>query len=322
MSIEVIKPGLLTTIQDQGRQGYYHLGIPPSGAMDQISFKSANLLLGNDENAAVLECALMGPELRFKQDTYIAITGARMQPKIGGVDQPLNQVLAVKAGQILSFGFALAGARAYIAVAGGIDVPVVLGSRSTYVLGALGGIEGRPIRAVDELPIGQTTNTPVVGKSIPEALCIPLKKQYDLRMMPGIYDHRVEPESMQQFMSEAWTVGSEADRIGYRLKGGTPLTFKPRTPPFGAGDDPSNIVDACYPIGSIQVPSGQEPIILHRDAVSGGGYMMVGAVIGADMDLIGQMPPNTKVNFVEVTLEEALAARQERHDWLEKLRQL
>lgn len=322
MSIEVIKPGLLTTIQDQGRQGYYHLGIPPSGAMDQISFTAANILLSNDENAAVLECALMGPELKFNQDTHIAITGARMQPKIDGVEQPLNQVLAIKAGQTLSFGFAMAGARAYVGVAGGIDVPIALGSRSTYVLGALGGLEGRPLRAGDVLPIGRPIAQAVLGKSLPEALSIPLKKQYDLRMIRGLYDHRVEPESMQQFMTEAWTVGSEADRIGYRLKGGTPLAFKPRTPPFGAGDDPSNIVDACYPIGSIQVPSGQEPIILHRDAVSGGGYMMVGAVISADMDLIGQMPPNTKVNFVEVTLEEALAARHARQDWLEKLRQI
>ncbi|TDR31853.1 biotin-dependent carboxyltransferase family protein [Hydromonas duriensis] len=322
MSIEVIKPGLMTTIQDQGRQGHYHLGIPPSGAMDQISFRAANALLGNDDNAAVLECALMGPELRFQHDMCVAITGAQMQPKIDGVEQSLNQVLLIKKGQVLSFGFALAGARAYIAFAGGIDVPLALGSRSTYVLGALGGVEGRPLRAGDVLSIGEPNVQPVLDKQLPEILRTPLKKQYSLRVMLGIYSHRVKSESLQQFLSETWMVSSEADRIGYRLKGGSPLEFKPRTPPFGAGDDPSNIVDACYPIGSIQVPSGQEPIILHRDAVSGGGYMMVGAVISADMDLVGQMPPNTKVNFVEVTLEEALKARQARHECLRQIQKL
>ena len=128
------------------------------------------------------------------------------------------------------------------------------------------------------------------------------------------------PESVAGFLSEQWTVASEADRIGYRLKGGTPLDFVPRTPPFGAGDDPSNIVDACYPVGSIQVPSGQEPIVLHRDAVSGGGYMMIGTVISADMDRIGQLPPNAKVRFVEVSLDEALVARAEREQWLDEIR--
>ncbi|MGA9745909.1 MAG: allophanate hydrolase, partial [Nocardioides sp.] len=136
-----------------------------------------------------------------------------------------------------------------------------------------------------------------------------------------LYDQRVEKDSMAKFLSETWKVSSESDRIGYRFKGGTPLDFVPRTPPFGAGDDPSNIVDACYPIGSVQVPSGQEPIVLHRDAVSGGGYMMIGTVISADMDAFGQMPPNASVRFVEVSLEQALQARAERRKRLEAIRE-
>lgn len=149
---------------------------------------------------------------------------------------------------------------------------------------------------------------------------MPLGKQYELRMVPGLYDYRVQPQSMQTFLSETWLVASEADRIGYRLKGGTPLDFVPREPPFGAGDDPSNIVDACYPIGSIQVPSGQQPIVLHRDAVSGGGYAMIGTVISADMDRIAQMQPGNKARFVAVDMTVALAARAKYQARINQLR--
>ena len=140
--------------------------------------------------------------------------------------------------------------------------------------------------------------------------------------MPGLYAHRLIPASEARFYAEDWTVASEADRIGYRMKGGTPLSFIEREPPFGAGDDPSNIVDACYPIGSIQIPSGSEPIILHRDAVSGGGYAMIGTVISADMDTVGQIQPHQKVRFLKVTLEEALAARAHYQKALDQLRQM
>jgi biotin-dependent carboxylase-like uncharacterized protein len=321
MAIEVKKPGLATTVQDHGRQGNYHLGIPPAGAMDQVSFRSANLLLGNDETAAVLECALMGPELTFTEDTHVAVTGARMQPKVDGEDRPMDTVLEIRAGQTLSLGFAGAGARGYVAVSGGIDVPEALGSRSTYALGSLGGLEGRPLQAGDVLNVGPSSHAAEPGRELAEEFRVPLGKEREIRMVLGLYDERVTPDSMRAFLSETWQVSSESDRIGYRFKGGSPLDFVPRTPPFGAGDDPSNIVDACYPIGSIQVPSGQEPIVLHRDAVSGGGYMMVGTVISADMDAFGQMPPNTKVRFVDVSLEQALEARAERSRRLERIRE-
>lgn len=319
MPVEVTKPGLVTSVQDGGRSGYYHLGIPPSGAMDQLSFRAANLLVGNPETAAALECALMGPELVFTEAAHICVTGAEMAAKVDGEPRPTNTVLAIEAGQRVSFGFAAKGARAYIAVAGGIDVPEQLGSRSTYALGSLGGFAGRPLQAGDVVPIGDARGA-TVGAELPAGLRVPLAKEYELRMVPGLYDYRVEPGSMQTFLSEAWRVSSESDRIGYRLNGGTALEFIPRTPPFGAGDDPSNIVDACYPIGSIQVPSGQQPIVLHRDAVSGGGYMMVGTVISADLDLIGQMPPHTSVRFVQVSIDEALQARADRSDRLRRIR--
>lgn len=316
MAIELIKPGLATTVQDAGRPGYYHLGIPLSGAMDQESYHQANWLVGNPDGSAVLECTLMAPELCFHADAVLAITGAQTTPKLNGVEVPRNTSFAVKCGDRLSFDFFKLGARLYIAVAGGIDVPLVLGSRSTYGLGAFGGLHGRKLQAGDVLPVGQPITKPLIGKTLPDTLRLPLCKEVQLRVLPGLYFHRLQDESVQSFFADTWRVAPEADRIGYRYKGGTALKFHERIPPFGAGSDPSNIVDAGYPYGSIQVPAGLEPIILHRDAVSGGGYAMLGTVISADMDLIAQMQPNHNAHFVRVDMAQALAARAERRQRL------
>ncbi len=253
---------------------------------------------------------MLGPELAFSTDALVAVCGAHMTPKLDGVDMHLDTAFAVKAGQVLRFDFPKAGARAYLAVAGGIDVPLVLGSRSTYALGTLGGFQGRRLVAGDELPVGVASGKSRPGASLPMALRQSLGGEITLRVVPGLYYERLSEAAKVSFFAEPWTVGSEADRIGYRFKGGSALSFQPREQPFGAGSDPSNIVDSCYPIGSIQVPAGLEPIVLHRDAVSGGGYAMIGTVISADLDLIGQMQPNQKARFVAVTLEEALEARR------------
>ena len=320
MTIKVIHPGLATTIQDLGRPGYYHLGIPVSGAMDRLALRSANLLVGNDEGAACLEAVFMGPQLEFTRDALVAITGAELPPKIDGEPRPTWTSFAVKAGETLTFDFLRAGARAYIAVAGGIDVPVVLGSRSTYAIGALGGIDGRAIQAGDELPVGAASAVKP-GKSVPEDLRRGAGTSVELRVVPGLYWHRITEESQANFFADAWKVAPEADRMGYRFRSGRPMSFVEREQPFGAGSDPSNITDACYPYGSIQVPGGTEPIVLHRDAVSGGGYFMVGTVISADMDLIGQLQPNVPTRFVEIDMAGALAARHERAAIIEKIRQ-
>jgi biotin-dependent carboxylase-like uncharacterized protein len=319
--LEVKAPGLATTVQDLGRPGYYHLGIPLSGAMDRLALVAANLLVGNDPNAAGLEAVFMGPEIVFSEPATVAVCGADLPPKLDGEPQPTWTSFAVKAGQTLSFDYLKKGARAYIAVTGGIDVPVRLGSRSTYALGGLGGHEGRPLQAGDVLKLGQG-RAAAAGRSVPETLRRgPTGSPVELRMLPGLYWHRITESSGRQYFADTWKVANEADRIGYRFKGGKPLDFVPREQPFGAGSDPSNIVDACYPYGSIQVPGGTEPIVLHRDAVSGGGYMMVGTVISADMDLIGQLQPNTPVKFVEVDMKQALDARHERAATLDQIRQ-
>jgi biotin-dependent carboxylase-like uncharacterized protein len=319
MAIKVIQPGLATTVQDLGRPGYYHIGIPLSGGMDRFALRAANMLVGNREGAAVLEAVFMGPELEFADNATVAVTGAALPPKVDGEARPTWTSFKVKKGQTLSFDFLKGGARAYIAVSGGIDVPVVLGSRSTYALGALGGFKGRPLQAGDELPTGKGRGAKE-GRTVKEKLRRMPSSPAELRVMTGLYWHRITEAAGKHFFEDTWKVALEADRIGYRFKGGRALEFVPRKQPFGAGSDPSNIVDACYPYGSIQIPGGTEPIVLHRDAVSGGGYFMVGTVISADMDLIGQLQPHTPARFVPVTMAQALRARAQRSKLLEQIR--
>lgn len=308
MPIEVLQPGLSTTIQDQGRIGYYDVGIPPSGALDQYSLLAANLLVGNADDAAALECAYLGPQLRFTTTTVVAVTGAEIVPRINGEERPQWEAFPVAEGDVLDFGYLTAGARAYISVAGGIAVEPVLGSRSTYALGAMGGYQGRPLQEGDALPTPDETKG-IPGRSVPAHLRPSVGPEAEIRVVMGLYDHRLSAEGRRTFLETEWTLTPVADRIGFRYKGAE-LEFVEREQPFGAGSDPSNIVDAPYPIGSIQIPGGVEPIVLHRDAVSGGGYAMVATVISGDMDIVAQSAPKARTRFVEVDLDGALAARR------------
>jgi biotin-dependent carboxylase-like uncharacterized protein len=318
MPIEVRKPGLSTTVQDRGREGYYHVGVPPSGALDQFSLVAANRLVGNDDGAAVLECAYMGPELVFGEAAVVAATGAELEPRVDGEAQPPWTAFEVPAGATLTFGHLKGGARLYLAVAGGIDVPETLGSRSTYALGAMGGLDGRPLAEGDTLAVG-AANGARPGAAVPERLWPSFAMQLEIRVVMGLYDHLLTEDGRRTFEEATWTLTPVADRVGFRYKGPT-LEMLEREQPFGAGSDPSNIVDAPYPIGSIQVPGGVEPIVLHRDAVSGGGYAMIATVISADMDAVAQSAPGATTRFVPVDLETALAARRERNARLQEVR--
>lgn len=318
MPIEVRKPGLSTTIQDRGREGYYHVGVPPSGALDQFSLVAANRLVGNDDGAAVLECAYMGPELVFGEAAIVAATGAELEPRVDGEPQPRWTAFEVPAGATLTFGHLKGGARLYLAVAGGIDVPETLGSRSTYALGAMGGLEGRQLADGDTLAVGRA-NGARPGGSVPERLWPTFAMELEIRVVMGLYDHLLTADGRRTFEEATWTLTPVADRVGFRYKG-PKLEMLEREQPFGAGSDPSNIVDAPYPIGSIQVPGGVEPIVLHRDAVSGGGYAMIATVISADMDAVAQSAPGAATRFVPVDLEAALGARRERSARLQEVR--
>ncbi|WP_026544551.1 biotin-dependent carboxyltransferase family protein [Arthrobacter sp. 35/47] len=316
MAFNILEPGLATTVQDRGRPGYYNVGIPQGGAMDQLSAEMANSLVGNTGTEAVLECTYIGPKLVSDEDAVVAVTGAPVEVKINDVAQEQWTRLQLRAGDQLSFGMLSGGTRYYIAAQGGIDVPSVLGSRSTYTLGAMGGFNGRALQAGDAVPVG-AQHTPFDDVASPghfdEAERPTFDRDVTVRVLPGLYDHRLTEEGLSTLLSADWTLTPVADRMGLRYAG-PELSWKPRQQPFGAGSDPSNIVDAGYAVGSIQVPGGKEPIILHRDAVSGGGYAMVATVISADMDLLARSAPGTTTAFRSVSMDEALQARREMNE--------
>ena len=291
--------------------------------MDRFALRAANMLVGNDEGAAVLEAVFMGPELDFTRGRDRRRHRRRdAGPRSTARSSAAWTSFAVKKGQTLSFGYPEVGrARLYRRRgrhrrAGGARV-----SRSTYTIGALGGFKGRAIAGRRRAAGRRRPRRGGRPHRAPKRCGASPASRPSCASLPGLYWHRITPKSGRRFFADTWKVAPEADRIGYRFRGGKPLDFVPREQPFGAGSDPSNIVDACYPYGSIQVPGGTEPIVLHRDAVSGGGYFMLGTVISADMDLIGQLQPHTPTRFVEVTMDEALAARRDRKALLAKVRE-
>ena len=320
MAIRVKSSGLLTTVQDTGRFGEYAIGMPPSGAMDVFSHEVGNYLVGNEDGTAGLEITYFGPELEFTEDAVVAVTGAEMPPKINGEEAPTWETLQAREGDVLSFDYLKNGARSYLAVAGGIDVPVFMHSRSTYTLIGLGGHEGRALKEGDELSLGEARNGEAqIGKRVEDDHIPRYTKVTELRVIIGLASYRLTEESMKEFLNVEWTVTPDADRVGYRYRGGE-LGFVEREQPAGAGSDPANVVDFGYPIGSIQVPGGVEPIVLMNDAVTGGGYATIGTVISADRDRLAQSKTNDKTRFRSIELEEALAAREDRRRRLAEIR--
>ena len=311
MAFEVLEPGLSTTVQDQGRIGYYRFGIPQGGSMDQHSATLANRLVGNTVAEAVLECTYIGPKLVSTTRAVIAVTGAPVDVFVNGELVPAYERIELQVGDELKFGVIQGGTKYFIAVHGGIDVPKVLGSRSTYPIGAIGGVNGRALAAGDLLPVGAALDNglPVVSSIAVEDRPI-FSRDVQVRVMLGLYDHNLSAKGLDNLLTSEWVLTPVADRMGLRYSG-PGVEWRDRDQPFGAGQDPSNIVDAGYAVGSIQIPGGTQPIILHRDAVSGGGYAMVATVISADMDLVARCAPGTKTHFVAVTMEQALDARRD-----------
>jgi biotin-dependent carboxylase-like uncharacterized protein len=323
---EIIDPGSMTTVQDIGRQHGQSLGIPPSGAQDSLALRIANLLVGNgpggplilrdDPGAAGLEILLVGPRLRAVSDCVIAITGAEMSPKINGKSVPQWQALPLRAGDVLAIGTARTGVRAYLAFAGGIDVPLYLGSRATHVRGGFGGWEGRALKAGDRLSLGaeRESSDALIGRKLRPELVPNYPARREVRAIAGPDDYLFTPESVQTFFSADWTLNPKSDRTGHRYIG-PQLFFLPGRPEYlihDAGADPSNIViDPGAPVGTIQVPSGVEPIVMGVDSPTIGGYARIGVVISIDMSRVGQTRPGEVTRFVRVDHNEALDALRE-----------
>jgi biotin-dependent carboxylase-like uncharacterized protein len=291
--VTVIRPGLFTTIQDEGRWGHQAIGVPVSGAMDLASHRLANVLAGNARDAATLEVTLAGPELRLEQETTVAIAGADLGATLDGVAMPPGSARRARAGGVLRFGPRRAGARAYVALGGGVDVPLVLGSRSTHTRSRMGGLEGRALRAGDRLPLGTVHGDPATIRA--EAGLASGGAR--LRVLPGPQGGAFPPDALERLQSTRFTIAPQSDRMGYRLEGGVPLSA-----PGG-----EMISDATF-VGGVQVPPSGHPILLMADRQTTGGYPQIAIVIAADLPQAGQLVPGDWVEFHVCSRGEALAA--------------
>jgi len=304
----VVDPGLLTTVQDLGRYGHQRVGVPASGPMDRLALVVANRLVGNDDNAATLECTIKGPRLEVREPTIVAVAGAPMGFTVNGQEAPAWTAVGVRPGDVLGFQMASAGCRAYLAVGGGIDVPLVLGSRATYLRGRLGGFGGRALQKGDALPVGLSrAGSAREGRTVPAPLRPTYLAERECRVILGPQDDRFTPEGIQAFLEGPYDVTPQADRMGYRLKG--PVITHAR------GHD---IVSDGIPLGGIQVPGEGQPIVLLADRQTTGGYTKIATVIGVDIGAIGQTRPGQRIRFRRVTLEEAHAARAVEAAWLDR----
>ena len=298
--IRVEKPGLLTTIQDEGRWGYQRSGVPVAGPMDRRSHRLANLLVGNRRSAATLEVTLVGPELEFQHSVLFAVTGARFELHLNGDAASMNTVHVAHRGQRLVVGRRLAGARAYIAVAGGFDVPVVLESRATHVGSGMGGLNGRALASGDQLRVGDEGSHGVrEGETRPVGFELP-SDGARVRVILGPHDDLFEQQAIETLVGTRYVVTAASDRMGYRLKGNR----LQRTD----GDD---LISMAVPIGSVQVPPAGEPIILMADHQTSGGYPCIATIITADLGVVGQLLPSNGLEFElcdqDVALKELVA---------------
>lgn len=296
MKMQIIMPGLLTTVQDAGRFGYLASGITTSGVMDDNAYQSANAMLSNPQDAAVLEATYFGPTILFdgvpEEQTVIAVTGADMNPCIDGRPVDCSHPILVHGGQTLSLDFARSGCRAYIAVSGGIDVPLVMGSRSTNLKCSIGGYHGRALKAGDELAL-------FASELSYETVCDRIydrpdyKQTFTLHVVMGPQDDYFTSEGIHTFLNGTYQVTDASDRMGSRLSG-----------PAIASVQGTDIVSDAIVAGAIQIPSNGQPIILLKDRQTTGGYAKIATVVSTDLWKLAQAKPNDQVRFETVKIKE------------------
>ncbi|MBE1441639.1 biotin-dependent carboxyltransferase family protein [Paenibacillus sp. OAS669] len=312
MTIEVLHPGMLTTVQDEGRFGLRGVGVVTSGAMDRFALQAANLLVGNERGAATLEMTLTGATLVFHDDALVALCGADMDARADeGPPLPGWRPVLVRRGTVLRFGRALRGARACLAVAGGIAVPAVLGSRSTHVPSRLGGFAGRALQPGDRLQAGTPSAAALalvarLAAAAPEAPIAPAAwaiapsarppyaEQPAVRVTRGREAEAMTGGSLHSFFTTPYSITPQSDRMGYRLAGARLEEAEPR-----------EMISEAVTMGTVQVPPGGQPIVLMADAQTTGGYPRIAQVAAADLPLLAQLKPGETVRFREITLQEA-----------------
>jgi biotin-dependent carboxylase-like uncharacterized protein len=326
MTIRVLKPGPLSSLQDLGRVGYQRFGVIVSGAMDEWSHRVANLLAGNRADEATLEITLMGPSLAFERTALVAIVGADLSPRIGELPVPMNRPVLVREGSQLDFGRRAFGCRAYLAVHGGFAVEPVMGSRSTYLRAGFGGFEGRALRKGDLLPLGDGDPRAVYSSlgrrlgsggdafvSPPEdaiaALTHPATGPRALRAVEGQQWDAFTEEARTRFLNAEFRVNANSDRMGYRLEGPA-LTLR----------SPLEMISEGVAFGTVQVPPDGNPIVLMADRQTAGGYPKIAAVAGVDLPLLAQTVPQQGVRFELVALEDAQRLYLERELEIDRIR--
>ena len=328
MICQVLHPGQLATVQDGGRVGHQAEGIPVAGAMDELSLRVANLLVGNEEGAAALECTLVGPTLRFDEHTLIAFGGADLGVTANGVRLPLWRPISLPAGMTLNAGTAVRGCRGYLAIAGGIDTPPALGSRSTYSRASLGGVDGRALRRGDQLTLGGPAElSRRIGAAITRdrgqdrvliapwgasASLVPFHTaSATVRVIEGEHTRLLTPDSAERMWSTEFRVGAQSDRMGYRLESGaTPLSLAA----------PCEILSEAVAFGTVQLPPGGNPIVLMADRQTTGGYPRIGEVASVDLPLVAQLRAGDRLRFKPISLDEAQRLYLAREDNIRQAR--
>ena len=312
-TLEIISPGIMTTVQDIGRYGYGRFGVAPSGALDSFSLRVANLLVGNPEDQACLETMLLGPGVKVLADVVMAVTGGDLQPKRNKQPIDMWRSHAFQKDDVLSFGNAVSGFRGYIAVAGGIDVPRVMGSRSTNLSSGFGGHQGRTLKKEDILVCGEPRRPMSDTGRVFNPDWIPkYSDQWKLRVVLGPQDDHFPDDSRDAFFDGTYTMSQDSDRTGIRLEG-PGIRCKP--------DIEASIVSEGVIAGSIQIPGDGKPIIILGETVTG-GYRKIATVISADLPLLGQIKPGDGIQFEALSLDEARLALQEMEERINNFKRM
>ena len=293
MGILIQEPGLFTTVQDEGRYGYQQFGVTPSGPMDARSFHIANLLVGNNLGEGALEMTFQGPTMKFEEANVVAVTGADMKPTLNGKPVPMYEAFVVEKDDVLKFQFAMNGSRGYVAFAGGLDIPLLMESKSTLASKGLGGVDGRKLQKEDH--IGFTAPKKELPHMESRKVTKPEfpNKEVVLRVIRGPQDDCFSEEEIRRFFWYGFKVTNEFDRMGCRLERSEPVKHL----------QDGNIISDGIACGSIQVPTNGQPIIMLADRQTVGGYTKIGTVISVDLSKLAQAKPGMDVRFVEVSLE-------------------
>lgn len=304
--IRIVDAGAQTTVQDRGRRGQLRYGIPPSGPMDVRSFLLANRLVGNADTAAALECTVLGPRFEARAACAVAVTGAAMPVTVNGAEAPRWTTLHLRPGDVVRLGPSARGVRSYVAFSGGVDVPLVLGSRSTYLRGRLGGLDGRGLRKDDELRLFPAA-LPAIRR-VSEAAVASLGAGDGIRVVLGPQADRFTPDGIAAFLGGEYEMLPQSDRMGARLRG-----------PRIAHTRGHDIISDGIALGSVQVPGDGQPIVLLVDRQSTGGYTKLATVCSVDVERLGQVKPGQPVSFHAVSLAEAHSALKEWQTSLDRI---